>query len=363
MWHPHDLRVSRWKAVAGPLLVLTALIVLLAPSARSESLLSVAWTAPTPSDGAQFSVKAGALVSFALSANVTGSAPDAVVHIDAGKLPEGVIFNSSDGISAQAKFSWRPESAGDYAVSFNASSPAVAGSAATLTVHIHVTGGVTQATGGVSYPQTYSLANAKVSSYAFVMRKAVVRAKPRASAKAIATLDTKTSDADTQNLVMVLSGTDLSATQTWYHVRLPILPNNSTGWVRASDLSDLYTVHTHLYVDRAHFKATLKRNGVTVFTAKVGVGKSIWPTPRGEYYIRDELTQFNDPFYGPIAFGTSARSAVLTEWPGGGFVGIHGTNQPELIPGRISHGCIRMNNADIVRLASLMQVGTPLTIT
>jgi hypothetical protein len=362
MWHQLDLRVARWKAVAGPLFALTALLVLLAPSARSESLLAVTWTAPTPKDGARYSVKAGALVSFALSAKVTSAVPDAVVHIDPGKLPEGVIFNSSDGISAQAKFSWRPEKGGDYVVTFEASSPA-AGPATTLTVHIHVTGSVRQATGRVSYPQSYSLANAKLSNYAFVMRKAVVRAKPRASAKAIATLDTKTSDADTQNLVMVLGGTDLSASQTWYHVRLPILPNNTTGWVRASDLSDLYVVHTHLYVDRAHFRATLKRNGVTVFTAKVGVGKSIWPTPRGEYYIRDELTQFNDPFYGPIAFGTSARSAVLTEWPGGGFVGIHGTNQPELIPGRISHGCIRMNNADILRLASLMRVGTPLTVT
>ena len=62
----------------------------------------------------------------------------------------------------------------------------------------------------------------------------------------------------------------------------------------------------------------------------------------GQFYIRDKLTNFNNPFYGPIAFGTSARSAVLTDWPGGGFVGVHGTNEPDLIPGYISHGCIRL---------------------
>jgi lipoprotein-anchoring transpeptidase ErfK/SrfK len=61
-------------------------------------------------------------------------------------------------------------------------------------------------------------------------------------------------------------------------------------------------------------------------------------------------------------FRTSARSRVLTDWPGGGYVGIHGTDRPELIPGRISHGCIRLRNADVLRLARLMPLGTPITI-
>lgn len=78
--------------------------------------------------------------------------------------------------------------------------------------------------------------------------------------------------------------------------------------------------------------------------------------------IRNELTRYASAFYGPVAFGTTARSAVLTDWPAGGFVGIHGTDAPGLIPGRVSHGCIRMRNHDIRRLATLMPVGTPLTI-
>ena len=51
-----------------------------------------------------------------------------------------------------------------------------------------------------------------------------------------------------------------------------------------------------------------------------------------------------DGIYGAIAFGTSAHSSVLTEWPNEGQVGVHGTNEPWLIPGRISHGCIRLRN-------------------
>jgi lipoprotein-anchoring transpeptidase ErfK/SrfK len=63
-----------------------------------------------------------------------------------------------------------------------------------------------------------------------------------------------------------------------------------------------------------------------------------------------------------VAFGTSARSPTLTDWPAGGFVGIHGTDRPDLLPGRVSHGCVRMRNDDILRLADLLPVGTPLTI-
>jgi lipoprotein-anchoring transpeptidase ErfK/SrfK len=58
----------------------------------------------------------------------------------------------------------------------------------------------------------------------------------------------------------------------------------------------------------------------------------------------------------------SARSTRFTEWPVGGFIGIHGTDQPQLIPGRISHGCIRMRNRDILTLGRLLPVGTPLTV-
>ena len=211
------------------------------------------------------------------------------------------------------------------------------------------------------YPRTIKLTDAKIAHWAVVMRPAVVRAKPGLASRVITKLPTGTTDG-TQNDVLVLSRIDISPHQSWYRVRLPILPNNTTGYVQKRDLSPLFTVNTHLYINLGSLTATLKRSGKTVFRTRVGVGKSYWPTPRGEFYIRDKLTNFNNPFYGPIAFGVSARSAVLTDWPGGGYVGIHGTNQPQLIPGRISHGCIGLRNAAIVALSRLMHVGTPVSI-
>jgi hypothetical protein len=326
------------------------------PAAHSDSA-PVTWMSPTPADKAKFTVMEGKQVTFSLSASseVLGG----IVHIAPAKaFPKGVSFNSSDGTTARASFTWRPETPGDYTIKFVASlvGAETPTAAPPLTYQIHVKGKV------IHYPLMYKLTNDKAAQWGQVLKRAVVRTAPKASARAVTKLDTMTTDG-THNIVLVLQQADTSATQTWYRVRLPILPNNSTGWVQSSALGNLYTVNTHLYVDRAHFRATLKRNGKTIFTSIVGVGRSIWPTPRGEFYIRDKLTSFDDPFYGPIAFGTSARSTTLTDWPGGGFVGVHGTNQPSILPGRVSHGCIRMPNESILKLARLMPVGTPLTIT
>ena len=196
--------------------------------------------------------------------------------------------------------------------------------------------------------------------WAPVTRTVLARRAPSVDAPAIAPLEVRTPEG-TSNLVL-LAGTAGASARAWVRVRLPVLPNNTTGWVPRSALGGLVPVDTHLVVDLRRLRAELFRSGHRIFEAPVGVGASEAPTPRGEFYVRDKLTSFDNSFYGPVAFGTSARSAVLTDWPDGGYIGIHGTNEPQLIPGRISHGCIRMRNDDILRLASLMPVGTPLTI-
>ena len=197
--------------------------------------------------------------------------------------------------------------------------------------------------------------------FAPVLREVEARSGPTATSPPLATLTTETPEGTT-NIVLVL-GDATRANRLWVHVRMPVLPNNQTAWVPRRFLGGYEFVHTRLVVDREHFTATLLYDGRVVFRSPVGVGKPESPTPGGDFYIRDKLSGFGDPFYGPVAYGTSARSPVLTDWPGGGFVGIHGTNEPALIPGRISHGCIRMRNSDILRLSRLMPVGTPLTIT
>ena len=203
----------------------------------------------------------------------------------------------------------------------------------------------------------------KTSYYAFVDRAEWARAKPSTSARKVAKLTLRTPEA-TDDLVMVLDRTEARGRE-WLRVRLPVRPNGTTGWVPASVLGELQPVKTWLKISTKTFKATLVKDGKVVFRAPIGVGQSQWPTPRGQFYIRAKLKGYGSAgsFYGPLAFITSATSNQLTDWPGGGLVGVHGTSQPGLIPGKISHGCVRMRNADILKLEKLMKVGTPLTVT
>lgn len=196
--------------------------------------------------------------------------------------------------------------------------------------------------------------------WAPVIRATVARSRADPDAPAVATLGTRTPEG-TANIVVVERETT-DGGQLWARVELPVLPNGTTGWIPRSALGGYEFVSTRLVVDREHLRLTLYRGGHPVFRAAIGIGQPQWPTPAGTFYIRDKLTKFSSPFYGPVAMGTSARSAVLTDWPGGGFIGIHGTDRPDLLPGRVSHGCIRLRNADVLRLDRLMRVGTPVRI-
>ena len=202
---------------------------------------------------------------------------------------------------------------------------------------------------------------AHLTHWAPVRRTTVARAEPDGAASAVATLD-ETTPEGTRNVVVVLDRDVDTGGHPWVHVQLAALPNGTTGWVPRRALGGYEDVRTHLVVDVARLRATLYRDGRVLQRSPVAVGMPGWETPLGESYVRNRLTRYRSPMYGPVAFGTSARSPQATDWPAGGFVGIHGTDRPDLVPGRVSHGCIRMRNADIVALARRMPVGTPVTI-
>jgi hypothetical protein len=125
-----------------------------------------------------------------------------------------------------------------------------------------------------------TLTTPKMSHWAIVARQVDVHRLPTVGSPLVTRLDTTTADG-TQNIVRILTGATVRGGGTWYLVRLAILPNNSTGWVPRSALGKLYILHTHLYVDRGTQTATLKRDGRTIFTTRIGVGRPYWPTPPG----------------------------------------------------------------------------------
>ncbi len=201
-----------------------------------------------------------------------------------------------------------------------------------------------------------------VTRWAGAFNAAAIRSAPSASARKIGKLHYHTEDGPSEVYLALQSKLDAKG-GAWIQVRMLGRPNGRKGWVRESDLSTLNVVRTFLKIDRTHLRATLYRKGRKIWSSPIGVGKASTPTPAGTFYIRERLKALGGGgAYGPWAFGTSAYSPQLTDWPGGGVVGIHGTNEPQLIPGRPSHGCIRVPNAKIRQLARLMPIGTPVSI-
>jgi hypothetical protein len=212
-------------------------------------------------------------------------------------------------------------------------------------------------------PVLMSLSNLHtLSRWAYPNSEAPVHASPSRRSAVRGRLRFLTEDGQAE-LYMALTSARLASGQTWIQIELPARPNGQTGWVPRSALETFHTVNGYLLVDRTTLAATLFREGHAIFSAPIGVGKASTITPPGRFYVMEKLITLDDPEYGPYALGTSAYAPTLREWPGGGVVGIHGTDEPELIPGRPSHGCVRMRNADITELWSLISVGTPIEIT
>ncbi len=154
-----------------------------------------------------------------------------------------------------------------------------------------------------------------------------------------------------------------SLSQKWVRVYLPTRPNGSVGWVRRRAVHT-YTNGYRLVVRLRSHKLHLWRGGRLLATYPVAVGTRSTPTPRGLFYVVELLKPHRpDGTYGPYSFGLSAHSTVLKRFAGGdGRVGLHGTNQPDLIGTDVSHGCIRVRNAAIRHLAGILPLGTPVYI-
>jgi lipoprotein-anchoring transpeptidase ErfK/SrfK len=336
--------IFRWFRALVLVVVAAGVIV----AAGNADLAPIAFQAPSPAAGSVLTVEAGKKMSFTVAAAT--ATPGALIKLKTSKLPRGASFRITKGNPATGVFSWRPTGPqiGDRSLTLGAQAAGLP--VASLPLTLHVVPGYAQLT----------TSSADFSHWAYVGLPTVVRAAPSRHASAIGHVGLWTPE-NYPNLVTLLEQKTLKD-GTWVHVRFPKLPNNTTGWIKRGALGSYHALSTHVVVNRAATTLTLYKAGKVIFKTRVGVGQSRWPTPGGEFYITEKLTGFHNAAYGPLAFGTSARSSVLTDWPGGGFIGIHGTDAPGLIPGHISHGCIRLRNAAILRLARMLPVGTPLSI-
>jgi hypothetical protein len=145
-------------------------------------------------------------------------------------------------------------------------------------------------------------------------------------------------------------------------VLLPVRPNDSIGWVRVSDVNAYDNTYS-MRVSTSARTITVLDGTRVVLQEPVAVGTGGTPTPLGTFYLTEVVRPIWQPYLGPYAYATSAFSDVLYSFMGGqGNVGVHGTDAPGSIGHPVSHGCIRMSNSGITKLATMLPMGTPLFV-
>jgi hypothetical protein len=186
-----------------------------------------------------------------------------------------------------------------------------------------------------------------------------VRKTPNPHAAVIKTMKAFRPDFRPQEMFAVRKATG-SDGNVWYRVSIPMRPNGTYGWVPASSVL-LSPTHSQIVVNLNRRTIDLYRFGKHKWHGKVAIGAPGRETPVGHYFVAARFVPYHDPFLGVFAVETSAYSK-LTEWPGGGVVGIHGTSLPQLLGQAVSHGCVRVSNTTARRLKSLAPLGTPIWI-
>lgn len=153
----------------------------------------------------------------------------------------------------------------------------------------------------------------------------------------------------------------------WVQVRLAQRPNGSTAWVPARDVR-LGKTPYRIVINLETLRLSLYDDGRMVFSTPAGVGTRDDPTPPGEYFVAfDEQPPQAGVGYGPFVMVTSAHSPKIADWEGSGdaVIGIHGPLGMDRAIGttgaRISHGCIRLHEQALNRLADIPP-GTPIDV-
>jgi hypothetical protein len=159
----------------------------------------------------------------------------------------------------------------------------------------------------------------------------------------------------------------IDQTKGWVEVRLAQRPNQSTTWVPRADVT-LDTTPYQLVLNLATEHLTVFDEGTQILDFPAGIGTPDDPTVTGDYFVTMTVPP-PDAGYGPFVLVTSAHSDAITDWEGSGdaIIAIHGpiTSYDDSLIGTtgaaISHGCIRLHDADLAQL-SMIPAGTPLDI-
>lgn len=127
-------------------------------------------------------------------------------------------------------------------------------------------------------------------------------------------------------------------------------------------------VSTRLVLSLSERRVRLYRDDHEVVSYPVAVGKAGWETPRGQFKIYQKVVNptWRHPWNGSLV-GPGPDNPLGYRWAGfldrgSEAFGFHGTTNESLIGQAVSHGCVRMRNADIEALFEQIEVGTEVIV-
>jgi L,D-transpeptidase catalytic domain len=208
--------------------------------------------------------------------------------------------------------------------------------------------------------------NAMRSYSAHVVRPTVARTAPDSGSDVRLRVPAHTSWTHGPMTLLVLDDHRDEGGRRWLRVRLPVRPNDASGWI-SSDVVRLSRNPWRIKISTRRRTVTVLRAGAVVHVMRAVIGKPRTPTPHGLFAIHERAPQADrSGFVGPWALHLTSHSDVLTNYGGGpGRVAIHGRSGASLrdpLGSARSHGCVRVTNDDVSWLARNIRVGTPVLI-
>jgi lipoprotein-anchoring transpeptidase ErfK/SrfK len=134
--------------------------------------------------------------------------------------------------------------------------------------------------------------------------------------------------------------------------------------------------YPYLHLKLSEFKVYLyEEEGKTPESFLVAIGRKPWETPTGKFAINQMIknpdwmvVDFNNPdkpMKGRVPPGPN--NPLGLRWMSfasahGWEVGFHGTAKEQALGHAVSHGCVRMRNADAVKVFDKVKLGTPVIV-
>lgn len=164
------------------------------------------------------------------------------------------------------------------------------------------------------------------------------------------------------NVLLVLDARTADGVE-YVKVLLKRMPAGSAGWIPAQTVALSRTRRT-VVVDLSARTIVVRDRGKAILRERVVIGARSTPTPTGQFAVDAPVEQPRGSELGPRVVALAAYSRALARYQGGvPQVAFHASERLGAPLGAAaSHGCIRMRQATVLRLARLLARGTPVRI-